>query len=218
MYDDTPHNDPRQRHKPTKEQAGLALGIAALATVALLAAGCGGGSKTPSIASLGTTTSNNASSSASPSSSAGGAFPIGASMSIDVGTGASGVKYSACMRAHGVPNYPDPDAQGTITITVSASLNPSSPVFQQAQADCRHLIPAGSEAGQTLSSAQRQQMQERALAFAACMRAHGVPDYPDPTFSNGGVTEKSGGDGLSPNSPTFQAAQKSCQAQRTQSP
>jgi len=119
------------------------------------------------------------------------------------------------MHSHGVPNFPDPDGQGTITITVSASLNPSSPTFQKALAACHHLIPPGSEAGHTLSQAQQQQMKARSLAFAACMRSHGVPGYPDPTFSNGGVSQSIGrGNGIDPNSPTFQTAQKTCSGAR----
>ncbi len=30
-------------------------------------------------------------------------------MSIEVGTGRPRVEYSACMRSHGAPNYPDAD-------------------------------------------------------------------------------------------------------------
>jgi hypothetical protein len=116
------------------------------------------------------------------------------------------------MRSHGVPNFPDPDSQGTITITVSASLNPSAPAFQRAVAACHHLIPSGSEAGHTLSQAQQQQMKARVLAFAACMRSHGVPSYPDPKFSNGGVSQGYGAKGgVDPSSPILQAAQKTCQ-------
>ncbi len=56
-------------------------------------------------------------------------------------------------------------------------------------------------------------MKARLLAFAACMRSHGVPSYPDPKFSNGGVSQGYGPkDGVDPNSPIFQAAQKTCQS------
>jgi hypothetical protein len=210
----------KQRVRPDVQWTlgGLSLGLAVLAGVALLAAGCGGGSKSPSVASLATTTSNAAGSGASSSSSAfalppGGAG-IGASISRQVGT-AAGVKYTACMRSHGVPNFPDPDAQGTITITVSTSLNPGSPVFQKAETDCQHLIPAGKGPSPVL----QQRIRAGALAFAACMRSHGVPNYPDPTFSNGGVSQGfSRKGGIDPNSPIFQSAQKTCQSQRTQSP
>ena len=136
---------------------------------------------------------------------------FGASMSTQVGTGAAGVKYTACMRSHGVPNFPDPNAQGEITITVSPALNPSSPLFQHAEGDCQHLSPAR----KGLSPAKQQQVKARMLAFAACMRFHGVPHYPDPTFGSGGmVGQKLGRSDGDPNSPLFRAAQKACQSNR----
>ncbi len=129
-------------------------------------------------------------------------------MSTQVGTGAAGVKYTACMRSHGVPNFPDPDARGTLTITVSPSLNPSSPLFQKAEAACQHLV----HAGKAPSPARQQQMKAHALGFAACMRSHGVPHYPDPTFGSGGTISQSLSRGeADPSSPIFQAAQKACQ-------
>jgi len=191
-----------------RRSSGTALALVVLAGVGLLAAGCGGGSKSPSVASLGTTRSNNATGSDS------SLFPpgiggFGASMSTQVGTGPAGVEYTACMRSHGVPNFPDPDAQGTLTITVSPSLNPSSPLFQEAEADCQHLLPTR----KGLSSARRQLMKQRLLAFAACMRSHGFPRYRDPTFGPGGMVSQGTNrdDGMDPNSPIFQAAQKACQ-------
>jgi hypothetical protein len=129
-------------------------------------------------------------------------------MSIEVGT--DGVRYTSCMRSHGVSNYPDPDAQGVITITISTSLNPSSPLFQKAEGDCRKLIPVG----KAPSPPQQQQHKEKALAFATCMRSHGVPHYPDPTFGSGGIVSQSlSRSDAAPNSPIFQAAQKTCQKQ-----
>jgi len=130
-------------------------------------------------------------------------------MSTQVGTGAAGVKFTACMRSHGVPNYPDPDDQGVITITVSASLNPSSPLFQKALAACQKLLPPG----KALSLARQEQMKKRLLAIAACMRSHGVPHYPDPTLGSGGtVSQKLSRSEADPNSPIFQAAKKVCQS------
>ena len=133
-------------------------------------------------------------------------------MSTEVGTGAAGVRFTACMRSHGVPNFPDPDARGTLTITVSPALDPSSPLFQKAEADCQKLLPAG----KPLSAARQQQMKARMLAFAACMRSHGFPHYPDPKFGPGGMVSQGVGrsDGIDPRSPIFQAAQKACRSQR----
>ena len=49
------------------------------------------------------------------------------------------------------------------------------------------------------------------LAFAKCMREHGV-DMPDPEFGNGGGTVMIGGDGIAFDSPTFKAADEACRS------
>jgi hypothetical protein len=57
-------------------------------------------------------------------------------------------------------------------------------------------------------------MQSAMLKYAACMRSHGVPSFPDPTFSGGRVNLR-----LSPgisSSPQFKSAQQACQAQGPQ--
>ena len=53
--------------------------------------------------------------------------------------------------------------------------------------------------------------QATALKFAQCMRANGVPDYPDPTgnYNNQSIHASSGSD-LNPANPTFQAASTLC--------
>ncbi len=114
-------------------------------------------------------------------------------------------KFAACMRQNGEPSFPDPNAQGQI----SANVDPSSAQFQQAQQACRKLLPNGG----TPSPAEQAQARRHALAFSACMRSHGVPNFPDPQFGSGGsVTMKIGrGSGLDPSLPQFQAAQKACQ-------
>jgi hypothetical protein len=48
------------------------------------------------------------------------------------------------------------------------------------------------------------------VAFAACMRSHGVPGFPDPDRSGRIGT----GSGVDPSSPQFQAAAKTCQSLR----
>ena len=47
-----------------------------------------------------------------------------------------------CMRAHGIP-VPDPGPDGQINPGAAASINKSSPQFQQAQQACAHLFPSG---------------------------------------------------------------------------
>jgi hypothetical protein len=48
---------------------------------------------------------------------------------------------AVCMRAHGVANFPDPDAQGSIVVTNGSAWNPSSPVLQAAAKICNRLNP-----------------------------------------------------------------------------
>src|SRR4030081_3820787 len=53
--------------------------------------------------------------------------------------------------------------------------------------------------------------QKQMLQFAACMRANGVPDSPDPATSAGGTEiHFAGGDGIDPKDPTFQKAEQAC--------
>jgi hypothetical protein len=56
------------------------------------------------------------------------------------------VKFVACMRKNGVPNFPDPTAQGGFQDGASA-IDPSSPQFQAGLRVCRSLLPAGSGIG-----------------------------------------------------------------------
>jgi hypothetical protein len=57
------------------------------------------------------------------------------------------IKFANCMRSHGVPNFPEPNAQGQELITGSSGLNPNSPQFQSAMQACQSLLPAGAVAG-----------------------------------------------------------------------
>lgn len=48
-----------------------------------------------------------------------------------------------------------------------------------------------------------------ALAFAQCMRAHGVTNFPDPKAGSRGIQIQAGS-GVNPSSPAFTAAQSAC--------
>ena len=195
---------------------GAALAFVLTAT-ALAVAACGSG-PSASVASLNSSTTTTTATTIPSSSGNSGPAQSGAGNSgqhaAQASLGGVTVQFAQCMRTHGVPSFPDPDAQGTITIMVSPSLDPSSPLFQRAEADCQHLAPAGKGPSQ----AQQQRMKAGALAFAACMRSHGVPGYPDPTFaSGGGISQKISRSEVDPSSPIFQAAQKGCQRKRAPS-
>jgi len=116
--------------------------------------------------------------------------------------------FSKCMRSHGVPDYPDPNSKGEF-ITNPGSPSPKEPgsVVRAAVQACRHLWPAGGPG--SLTAAQKQQIQQRALKLVQCLRAHGLPDISDPG-ANGSIRLSTG----MVNSPQFQAAQRFCRSLR----
>jgi len=112
------------------------------------------------------------------------------------------------MRRHGVPNFPDPDSNGRLVFSSGEGINPNSPQFRAAQRACQSLLPHY----QPSAKAQAQFLKQ-ALRFSQCMRAHGVPNFPDPQSSGSGVGLRITKDsGIDPNSPQFKAAQKACEA------
>jgi hypothetical protein len=190
--------------------------VLALAALAFVTSACGGGSGSPQVANLGSATTTQSGSGSGgggrQAGSAGSGSGGGPSLRLQIGGGKQQVaaKFSACMRKHGVTNFPDPSAQGGITIGPGSGIDPQSPTFQAAQQACQKLLPNGGRPSpQQLAKAQQQM-----LAFSACMRAHGLEDFPDPIVSGGGIQMKirvGAGSDLNPSSPTFQAAQSACQ-------
>jgi hypothetical protein len=95
-------------------------------------------------------------------------------------------KYPACMRDHGVTNFPDPQVSGNnVKIQITPSIT-GSPAFKSAQKACAYLLPAGAQTN-GLSPAQQKARTDGLLAFATCVRKHGFPSFPDPT-SQGQLT------------------------------
>jgi len=144
---------------------------AALTSVAVLAAGCGGGSPT--------TTTNSASSSG----------PSGPSGPKDIA--ANAYRYAACMRNHGVSNFPDPrvstSGNGTqVAIVVPGNLG-STPQFNTAQTACKGILPQPSKSDLAQQAHDQLVHKQYILAFARCLRNHGVRGFPDPT-SQGQLT------------------------------
>jgi hypothetical protein len=180
-----------------------------LLVLGLAVAGCGGGGS-PSVASIGSSRATTANSDSAAPSSGGGPSSGGTGLSLTM-KAANGAKFAECMRKNGVPNFPDPSANGSITINSSNGVNPSSPKFRAANEKCRKLLPNGGQP----TAHQQAEVQQRMLAFARCMRAHGLKDFPDPTFTNGGGSmQLKGGPGtdLNPTSPLFQRAQSACKS------
>jgi hypothetical protein len=125
--------------------------------------------------------------------------------------GGGGLKFSQCMRARGVPNFPDPNGQGVTQFGPNSGIDAHSATFQSAARYCRNDLRGK---GPQLSPAQQAKARRQALAFSACMRKHGIPDFPDPIFGPNGnagihLTANSSSD-LNPSNPTFQATLQAC--------
>ena len=110
--------------------------------------------------------------------------------------------YDACMRANGISNMPEPNAQGQMTITKGESLPDfNSPQFIAAATKCRKL-ESGGGGSDALSPSQIAEQ----LKFAQCMRANGISNFPDP-LSKGGFALN----GVNTSSSQFEAASTACE-------
>lgn len=119
-------------------------------------------------------------------------------------TYAQGLRYATCMRSHGVSSYPDPAAGGSAGGT-AVPIDERSPAFRGALKACAPLHP-GARMPAAVNAAQRAGM----IAFARCLRGHGVPDYPDPRFGPGGHGIEEPVLGAQADSPAFRHAVSTC--------
>lgn len=128
-------------------------------------------------------------------------------------TGSSNSQLAAaqCMRAHGVPNFPDPGPRGGMTVLISPGSSTvtidgtpfSGPAFQAAEKLCK---PLGNGGGGNPGVSE--QHKRALLDFAKCMRQHGIP-YNDPSFPPGGGIF-GGGSPTQDNSPASKQAGATC--------
>lgn len=122
------------------------------------------------------------------------------------GSFAALVAYAACMRSHGVPNFPDPmQRNGFIGFRIQG-MNMNAPTFVAADQTCKRLLRAGPASGGAHAGTNSQ----RAVEWAACIRAHGEPNFPDPTFADGQAQVDLTGTGITADAPQFTAAMKAC--------
>jgi hypothetical protein len=124
------------------------------------------------------------------------------------------LSFARCMRANGVPNFPDL-GRGGIRIGASGQalsvngVSVNAPAFGAARAKCDRYLPH-----LQVSQAQISQQARKGLQFARCMRSHGVPNFPDPktttTSPSGNAVVNLSGAGLNFQSPAFKAAASAC--------
>jgi hypothetical protein len=169
--------------------------LTALVAGAAVALAACSASSSPHVASLGSNSSNDG----SPHTTTTTSTPSGSpAQLLD--------EWASCMRSHGDLGQIDPtvDANKVIQITLGAGYNGQG------------LRGENDACGSYLSAAQTalgggtppgSSSEATALKFAQCMRANGVPDYPDPTGTNQAAHAASASE---LNSPAFQAASTLC--------
>jgi hypothetical protein len=118
------------------------------------------------------------------------------------------IDYAKCMRSHGAPNWPDPNSQGQFLKTKTNTADFQAPA--SAYRACLHLLPNGGQ----LTAAQQQIVSPLMLKLAACMRSHGITNFPDPTVNANGITVDP--HGLDTSSAQFHAAQQACRKYLTE--
>lgn len=109
-----------------RERVAAAPVIAVVAAATFGLSACGGTSPPP-VASLGTSTTGPA-----------------ASTSVSGSLAEAEVKFTQCMRSHGVPNFPDPVNKGTTTAWLPGApsrIDENSATFQSAWGVCQKEIP-----------------------------------------------------------------------------
>ena len=176
----------RQQRLPVRPR--LAPLILAVISMTALAAGCGGSANSRS----GTTS---------------GSVPAKFRHQVDLA-----LQYSNCMRTHGVPNFADPkiSVSGTELFMQNPQMSATevaSPAYQSASGACAKYLPQQPQTPGTTGAGNSQQ---QAVRFADCMRAHGVPNFPDPT--TGGAFKL--GSAINPRTPAFIAAMDHCRTLR----
>jgi hypothetical protein len=95
---------------------------------------------------------------------------------------AKAYQFSACMRNHGVTNFPDPtvSSNGNGQQIAIRAVGPNTPAFKTASKACQGILPAPSNADLAAEAAQRRAHTQDLLSFAHCMRGRGVNGFPDP--------------------------------------
>ncbi|HEY0871253.1 MAG TPA: hypothetical protein VGD55_12705 [Acidothermaceae bacterium] len=170
------------------------LAVALLAPITLLATACTSGSHSASVARLSAATTTASSSSSSAAAS-------------DLATQA--LAFARCLRANGLPNWPDPLSNGTFDKSKLQATGYSTAQTRAVEdGPCKSILPTTAPSSPNSQTITTQQQQDYINAVA-CMRAHGFSNFPDPTFSGDHVT-LTPPPGVDTNSTQFTQAQHIC--------
>jgi len=134
-----------------------------------------------------------------------GKASAGASASASQGQNNSAdalLAYAKCMRANGVPAFPDPNFNGDGGVSLDMPDGTDAKVAAAAQETCKGFLPNGGEADKA-----DPETTAKLLAYAKCMRAGGVPDFPDPAADGHLQLD---GNQLDMDAPAYKAADQKC--------
>jgi hypothetical protein len=146
----------------------------------------------------------------------------GGSPSPSTGTSAQSIKdpvsaafkFSACMRQHGMTNFPDPvvkssPGQQSIGLRVTPGIARSHQ-FQSAQKACRSIMPGPSKADIAAQAQQQRAHTQGLLRFARCLRRRGINNFPDPDAQGNLTPQILSAAGIDVHAPSVLAAARAC--------
>ena len=185
----------------TRHLIRSALALAALTMMAACgSAGAKGAAQVASVAGDATTTATTATASGN---------------TTEADTQQAMLDFAACMREHGV-DMPDPQFNGDGGGTFTAGAAGSDTAIDKAKLDeaqkaCQSFLDKVKSNAPPMDPAKIEEEKQKLLAFAQCMRDHGI-DFPDPQINTdgGGLQVQLGGPGMDPNSPGFKEANDAC--------
>jgi hypothetical protein len=126
------------------------------------------------------------------------------------------LKFAQCMRQHGIDmddpkngrlRVGDERPRGARNSGGKRATGPS-PKFKRAQQACKKYLDAAGRPPE-LSDEDKAEFERAALAFARCMREHGI-NMPDPKFTGNGIAQ-SLPPGVNPDGPRFRRAETACE-------
>ncbi len=149
------------------------------------------------------------------SSSLSGASASAAASSIQAQSHTESLRFARCMRSDGVPNFPDPQGNGSYGVksfaqqsngrTMSINgVSVSAPAFRSAMAKCNQYLPQPPAP----TTPQLAELRVLMVTWAKCMRSHGLPDFGDPTITADGHRIMHGEFNIG--SPAYYAARDAC--------
>lgn len=120
------------------------------------------------------------------------------------------LKHAKCLREHGI-DAPDPKPGGGFEVRGRPG---DEGRLERAEKDCKHFLD--DVPPPKASKQQQAEMADQALAHSRCIRAHGVPKFPDPQIdAEGRMTMKITPD-IAPDNATLRRAEEACRSTQPQ--